>query len=98
MTKSNNQSKKKGEVLRETFGTHKFSKPVKKMMKETDEELMTSKIAKEKMNQKNRPKAGELFGYLKGWKKPTQELKEEMRKGWLSDSDRKREEEWKKRT
>ncbi len=31
--------KKKGNVLRETFGTHKFSKSVKQMMKETDEAL-----------------------------------------------------------
>ena len=30
---------KKGNVLRETFGTHKFSKPVKKLMKEMDKEL-----------------------------------------------------------
>lgn len=30
---------KKGNVLRETFGTHKFSKSVKQMMRETDEEL-----------------------------------------------------------
>ncbi len=30
---------KKGDVLRETFGTHKFSKPIKKMMKEMDKEL-----------------------------------------------------------
>jgi antitoxin component of MazEF toxin-antitoxin module len=30
---------KKGNVLRETFGTHKFSKSVKQLMKETDKEL-----------------------------------------------------------
>lgn len=30
---------KKSNVLRETFGSHKFSKPIKKLMKETDEEL-----------------------------------------------------------
>ena len=30
---------KKGNALRETFGTHKFSKSVKKMMKEMDKEL-----------------------------------------------------------
>lgn len=30
---------KKGNVLRETFGSHKFSKPVKKLMKEVDKEL-----------------------------------------------------------
>ncbi len=26
--------------------------------------------------------AGEFFGVLAGWKRPTQEIKEEMRKGW----------------
>lgn len=31
---------------------------------------------------KNRPIAGKLFGKLKNWKKPTQEIKDEMRKGW----------------
>ncbi len=31
--------KTKGNVLRETFGTHKFKKSVKELMKETDEEL-----------------------------------------------------------
>ncbi|MEK6850506.1 MAG: AbrB/MazE/SpoVT family DNA-binding domain-containing protein [Nanoarchaeota archaeon] len=30
---------KKGNILRETFGTHKFSKSVKRLMKETDKEL-----------------------------------------------------------
>lgn len=30
---------KKGNTLRETFGSHKFSKPIAKMMKEMDEEL-----------------------------------------------------------
>jgi putative addiction module antidote len=30
---------KKGNILRETFGKHKFSKPVKQLMKETDKEL-----------------------------------------------------------
>ena len=39
--------------------------------------------------EKNRPKAGELFGLLKGWKKSTQKIKDEMRRGWESDSDRK---------
>ena len=32
-------TKENGNVLRETFGTHKFKKPVKQLMKETDEEL-----------------------------------------------------------
>ncbi|HLC55167.1 MAG TPA: AbrB/MazE/SpoVT family DNA-binding domain-containing protein [Candidatus Nanoarchaeia archaeon] len=27
-------------------------------------------------------KAGELFGILKEWKKPTQEIKNEMKRGW----------------
>ena len=31
---------------------------------------------------KNRPLAGKFFGRLKDWKKPTQEIKDEMRKGW----------------
>ncbi|MSS74826.1 hypothetical protein EXS73_01245 [Candidatus Pacearchaeota archaeon] len=30
---------KKSNVLRETFGTHKFSKPIAKLMKEVDKEL-----------------------------------------------------------
>ena len=45
---------------------------------------------------KRRPKAGVLFGFapeLKRWS--TQELKDEARRGWLSDSDRKREKKWK---
>jgi len=25
---------------------------------------------------------GEIFGSLKGWRKPTQRIKEEVRKGW----------------
>lgn len=32
-------NQKKGNVLRETFGTAKFKKSTKQMMKETDEEL-----------------------------------------------------------
>ena len=32
-------TKERGNVLRETFGTHKFKKPVKQLMKEMDEEL-----------------------------------------------------------
>ncbi len=34
-----------------------------------------------------RPQAGALFGFLKGWKRSTQELKDQMRKGWETDSD-----------
>ena len=47
---------------------------------------------------KNRPLAGEFFGRLKGkLKKSAQEIKDEMRRGWESDSDRKMREEWEKR-
>lgn len=45
--------------------------------------------------EKKRPKAGVLWGFLKDWKRPTQEIKDEMRQGWLSKSDREREEKWK---
>ena len=45
--------------------------------------------------EKKRPKAGVLWGFLKDWKKPTQQIKDEMRAGWLSASDRAREEKWK---
>ena len=46
--------------------------------------------------EKPRPKAGEMFGFLKGKiKKSTQEIKDEMRSGWESDSDREREKRWK---
>lgn len=54
-------------------------------IKENDE--ITIHVEKEK------PKAGVLFGRLPHWKKSAQELKDEMRAGWESDSDRKR---WKK--
>ncbi len=38
----------------------------------------------------------DVFGMLKGRiKRPTQEIKDEMRRGWLSASDREREKEWK---
>jgi hypothetical protein len=46
---------------------------------------------------KKRPKAGALFGLIKNWKKSTQELKNEMRSGWESESDRKKREEWQKK-
>ena len=47
---------------------------------------------------KNRPLAGEFFGRLKGkLRESGQELKDEMRRGWESDSDRKMREEWQKR-
>jgi antitoxin component of MazEF toxin-antitoxin module len=44
--------------------------------------------------EKQRPKAGELWGLLKDWKKSAQEIKDEAREGWLSDSDREREKKW----
>lgn len=31
---------------------------------------------------KNRPTAKNIFGILPNWKRPTQEIKDEMRKGW----------------
>lgn len=31
---------------------------------------------------RKRHKAKEFFGLLKDWKRPTQEIKDEMRKGW----------------
>ena len=37
-----------------------------------------------------RPKAGALFGFLKGWKRSTRAIKDEVRKGWESRSDRAR--------
>ena len=43
---------------------------------------------------RKKPKAGELFGFLKGWNRSAQELKDEARRGWESDSDRER---WKKK-
>lgn len=45
--------------------------------------------------EKKKPKAGVLWGFLKDWKRPTQEIKDEMRQGGLSKSDREREEKWK---
>ncbi len=46
--------------------------------------------------EKTRPKAKDLWGFGKGkFKKSTQEIKDEMREGWLSDSDREREKKWK---
>lgn len=47
--------------------------------------------------EKKRPKAGVLWGYLKDWKTPTQQLKDEARAGWMSATDLKEEEEWKAR-
>ena len=46
--------------------------------------------------EKTRPKAGVLWGFLKDWKKPTEEIMREARRGWLSASDREKEEKWKK--
>ena len=36
---------------------------------------------------KKRPLAKEFFGLLKGWKRPTQEIMDEAREGWMSDTD-----------
>ena len=36
---------------------------------------------------KKRPLVKEFFGLLKDWKRPTQEIKDEMRAGWLCASD-----------
>lgn len=47
--------------------------------------------------EKRRPRVKDLFGIAPEWKRSTQEIKDEMRKGWLSASDREREEQWKKR-
>ncbi len=41
-----------------------------------------------------RPKAGVLWGFAKDWKTPTQQMKDEMREGWMSETDRKEEEAW----
>lgn len=45
---------------------------------------------------KKKPKAGVLFGFapeLKKWS--TQELKDDAKRGWESDSDRERDKKWK---
>ncbi|GEM_PF-1251184 len=45
--------------------------------------------------ERTRPKAGDLWGFGRDrFKKTAQELKDEAREGWISNSDRKREEEW----
>lgn len=36
---------------------------------------------------KKRPLAKEFFGMFPNWGKPTQEIKDEMRAGWMSESD-----------
>ena len=45
---------------------------------------------------KKRPLAKEFFGKFPNWGKSTQELKDEMRAGWESDSDKLAEEKSKK--
>ena len=46
--------------------------------------------------EKARPKAGALWGLLKGKiTKPTQQIKDELREGWMSDSDKEQEAQWK---
>ncbi|MBI2631602.1 hypothetical protein HYW75_01210 [Candidatus Pacearchaeota archaeon] len=50
-----------------------------------------------KIEKKNPLLVKDVFGMLKGkFTKSAQEIKDEMRAGWFSASDRKREEEWKK--
>lgn len=46
--------------------------------------------------EKTRPKAGVLWGFLKDWNRPTEEIVKEARSGWSSASDREREAKWKK--
>ena len=47
--------------------------------------------------EKQRPTLQSVWGLGKGkFKQSTQEIKDEARAGWMSDSDRKQEEEWKK--
>ena len=36
---------------------------------------------------KKKPLAKEFFGLLKDWKRPTQEIKDEARAGWMSAAD-----------
>ena len=36
---------------------------------------------------KKKPLAKEFFGSLKDWKRPTQEIKDEARAGWMSNTD-----------
>ena len=44
---------------------------------------------------KKRPKAGVLWGFGKDrLKKSAQQIKDELRKGWLSESDREKEKKW----
>ena len=45
-----------------------------KKIKENDKVIIEVKERK--------AKAGELFGILKDWKKSTQEIKDEMKRGW----------------
>lgn len=45
-----------------------------------------------------RPLAGELFGkFPRTSSRTAQEIKDELREGWLSDSDREREAQWEKK-
>ena len=45
--------------------------------------------------EKKKPKAGVLFGMIPNWKKSGQEIKDEMKLGWESKSDKKMREKWK---
>ena len=47
--------------------------------------------------EKRRPKAGVLWGYLKNWRTPTQQLKNGVRTDWMSATDIKEEEAWRAR-
>lgn len=44
-----------------------------------------------KIERKKPVKVKDIFGMLKDWKKPTEEIMKEARRGWLSASDRERE-------
>lgn len=47
---------------------------------------------------KNRPLAGNFFGkFPRNSNRTAQEIKDELREGWLSSSDREKEEQWKKK-
>ena len=63
-------------------------------------EVVTKENLKENIEvtitiEKKHPKAGVLWGFLKDWKRPTEEIIKEAKAGWLSKSDKEREEKWK---
>ena len=57
------------------------------MTKEVVDEIGIKPNEKIVIDIKKRPLAKEFFGLLKDWKRSTQEIKDEMRAGWLSASD-----------